>query len=785
MMKFIRKYQRLFFLIITIVVIVTFAFWGTSSTFHENTKKSDKVIAKSLGETKITYSDIQKMANFLSLDWSIYLLSPQKHLYLLNDGVIIHDILNTGLSDLFCETYFDFFKPHLEKNFEKIKKFTTYQHPYVDFISARSIWKEYHPVINELLQKIQSCEDVSIDMMKLLFQLYQEQLMFSPLLLKKTLLYQQSKFPWMETDARIYHDELALFGFHSLRDWFGNNFIDMATQFILNITAFAEKKGYVISYTEAKNDLLQNIQRGYNQLNLSNKESDEVNFQNQLAKFHLDEIQAVKIWQKILLFRKFFQHIGDSILLDSSTFKDYFAYTREKAEINYYELPRYLQIQDFSTLLKLQMYLHSVSPSLSNNQEFLLELSDIYFPIEKIEKDFPQLIESRYKVKLATVALADVEIKIGEKELWQWQLQEENWQKLQQHFSHLALKDKASRQLRFEKLENLPQLKRYKIDQFSRDLMVKENPQWINDCFQKQTKQEKILSFRENGKIVNLEYVANGIRLQNLLEKMAQNNKDENAEEQLLCFTDDQQNHYQIEFVAKSPSKNIISFQQALEQKIIDPLLEEYLQNKYQQLCQNEPSLFLDENQQRQPFEKVKNLVGKFAFSPLFEAIEQDCIKEGITIDKEQEFSFYANYRFYYYMRKIHQQMMMNPENTVWLKQMSSKAYQGEELVSNIQDQWKIESNTTVISRDYHDQTFAKCVFVTNSYSWSDIVFSEKKNPFFFYVKNKSVDQIPFEKELKKCKKLLKDEAVYNLSQKMIEEMQKNKAMVLPATLDE
>src|ERR1700733_10225613 len=91
MLDFFRRYQRYFFLVITVVIIISFSFFGTYSTLGSNTWR-EQIAFKAINGCEVTRSDVDEMALFLATD------NEDKLLYggawgpnFLNDGVIRKD----------------------------------------------------------------------------------------------------------------------------------------------------------------------------------------------------------------------------------------------------------------------------------------------------------------------------------------------------------------------------------------------------------------------------------------------------------------------------------------------------------------------------------------------------------------------------------------------------------------------------------------------------------------------------------------------------------------------
>lgn len=64
MLDFFRKYQRYFFLVITVVIIISFSFFGTYSTLGSNAWR-EQIAFKAVNGHEVTRADVDEMTDFL------------------------------------------------------------------------------------------------------------------------------------------------------------------------------------------------------------------------------------------------------------------------------------------------------------------------------------------------------------------------------------------------------------------------------------------------------------------------------------------------------------------------------------------------------------------------------------------------------------------------------------------------------------------------------------------------------------------------------------------------
>lgn len=64
MLKFFRKYQKIFFAVIAFFIIVTFAFFGTQGVLGKVASEKDVCVTKAIDGSKIMLSEIDNMTLF-------------------------------------------------------------------------------------------------------------------------------------------------------------------------------------------------------------------------------------------------------------------------------------------------------------------------------------------------------------------------------------------------------------------------------------------------------------------------------------------------------------------------------------------------------------------------------------------------------------------------------------------------------------------------------------------------------------------------------------------------
>jgi hypothetical protein len=483
MLEFFRKYQKFFFFFIAIVITASFAFVGTYDAIGGETREKDWVVSKAIDGSSITYLNVKKLSRFLSVDYLDAGSGRAVYPNFCNDGVIRNDFLKGNLGALLVGHYFDDLKEDFVSRLDRVKRYRPYTHPEFPFLSARTMWDLLAPGLSEEVSLLQGKEGVSRELFSSLAKIYCLQEKVQPEYLRKVLINQQRQCTWLKMDPRLMQDDLAVFGMHSASDWFGNRFIDLVSQFILNGARFASQKGYQVSFDEAKGDLIHNFEKFTAQV-----AAQDLTFQQHLRNLGFEEREAILLWQKVLLFRKAFHDVGETAFIDRLAFKGFEGFAGEVAKIEKYDWP--IVLTSAADLAQFELYVKTIAPKGKGPLP-----TTLYSPLE-VEKKMPELVQTTYKADVAEVSKGEVALRATIKEIWQWETNDKNWRDLQKKFS---LPNAESQEARFKALAALDSKVRGEVDAFARSALVDENPEWIQEALALLPKREKIWSVTGDG----------------------------------------------------------------------------------------------------------------------------------------------------------------------------------------------------------------------------------------------------------------------------------------------
>ncbi|NGX41290.1 MAG: hypothetical protein KR126chlam4_01129, partial [Candidatus Anoxychlamydiales bacterium] len=735
-LRFFRKYQKIFFIFIAFVIIVTFSFFGTQGVLERVNKVKDKDVAVAIDGSKIKLSEIQKMSIFLATDSQDISYSSKNHLRpnLFNNG-FMKDFFRSDLSKVFFEKYFNELKPSFENKFDKVKRYSPFVHLYDPSISARSIYERYAPNVLEILNELKSQKELNLKFLNLLSDLYVEQMRFPSETMRRLLIFQEQQKK-VQQDPRLYQDSIAFFGFENALDWFGIDFIDLVSEFIINTSIVAEKKGYVVTLEEAKSDLMTNLNSS-----LDDKAKTQIDtyYKNVLHNLSMDEKVAAKTWQKVMLYKKYFIDVSNNTLIDSLAYQEFDKYTRSKADIKLYSLPTSLHLKDFEDLIKFEMYLLATS-----NKTNPLDVPNKNKDLLEIEKNYPELIEKKYEVRVKQTSLEKVAIKIKVKDMYFWQLEDKNWNKLRSEFKFIPIaKDK---QEKLKSLDTLEFSQKYEIDAFSRNEMVKESPNLIEEAIKElDAKNYKFYISLKNPKLP--------IAIKNPDELLALID----AQDKIENYTQDNKNYYSFEVVKRSETKELQSFEKAKNSKVIDKILNDFLKEKYFTLREELFEEFTTDDGSFKEFNNVRSKVAQIVFDDVVNKLKVAELTKNNSLDN------LAKYRLYSYVENFKKNIFEDEKY----------------LDNNKNSQFNLILVNEKISRSKNPNWIEKSVFSMDEKKYSPMNLLDTGNIEFFYLDNikqqeGSIDKIDI------AKNAMSSETAILLTKKLLKIFEEKKCIVFP-----
>ncbi|MES2199820.1 MAG: hypothetical protein V4489_06600 [Chlamydiota bacterium] len=772
MLTFLRVHQKTFLIAVTASVVVSFLFFGVSGGGGGGERAKETPLGKALDGSTMTEQKVDRMARFLAnshldlLDDKI--VSPN----LLNDGVLEKDFIQTSLGSLLAEKIFPKIEQDLTSALQIAKSFEPYRHPHAPFLSAGGLWSQFAPESAEIASEIIRTGHITPETFDLLSRLYFRQKSTPLTFFKRMIAYQQNQDPRIQQDEQLAYADLSLFGLHSAKEWFGSNYLKAAAQVIINAAAQARNMGLSISTVEVREELLVNIAEA------AKKSGEKIEEEHLYAAFihgvrkeGMDERECLDLWKDVALFRKLLTSFKDSITLDQDVIQKAHESSKDLATIELFSLPSSMQFKDFSSLLKLQLYIEAVS---SGYRKEHLSLPREFLSVDEIEKKMPELVRREFVLEYKELDLKKIASQVGLKEVWNWQGGDLGWASLQKQFPFLSARKGLIKEERLSFLEELEDEKRLEVDAFARQTILSSDKERLLRAFSSLEEKQDTFFVGQKGEGLPFKGASDRQGLRALLECAAL--KSENsivdsaleARERLLFYTEDLQHYYKVAVVERSPTQKVLTFAEAEEFGILRQKLEKRLESIYSLVRKKDSASYQQKDGSWKPLAEVKEKVGLSLFPELCQAIQTGYTRflgKEVTVEQKQSPQFYVQY---------------------WTLAPVKEALEEIKTVGNLDPnrpllvkQWDLNLETKTVGKNAKEIFNTQEEFFLPEGRCSSLRFSPSGKNLFFKVLSRSEREKLPESELEAIKAPLRKEAEKKGIISLWEKIEASKAIYL------
>jgi len=746
MLDFFRRYQRYFFSVITVVIIISFSFFGTYSTIGADAWR-EQLAFKAVDGSEITRADVDEMATFLATDTTDKILfngawGPN----FMNDGVLSKDFFATGLAAELVSSYPGEVQQDLQRKLEKEKKFKPYTHPHAPFIGVENVWGYFSPQMQTHYYALRSASNPTDPIaFENRVKLFMDERKLPSSNLRYILRYQEKQYGWITPDQDLDRTDLSLFGYHTTEDWFGSHFTRLVSQFVINAAILAEQQGYQVSKAEAMADLIRNTQISYqeheNDSNIG-VATPEQYFAEQLRRLNMDQSHAVKVWRQILLFRRYFQDAGHSVFVDTLAYGKFNQFANENLAVEIYQLPQELRLGDYNSLQNLEVYLGAVAKPAKDK----LALPTEFLTEAEVTKNYPELVQKRYVLEVAQTTQKNIQSRIAIKEMWNWEGDEKNWEALKKQFPDIALKASKSREERMDALDSLDKITRSKVDTFAKDAILKAHPEWIAVALDQAPPQKTTVGLRSEGGNAFFSGLDSKDKRKELMKQLdgATLGAAPDLNHPLNAYTADNQTYYRITVLERAPKTEILTYAEASGDGTLDAVRNRLLEKHYAQIREQSPLLYQKENKEWRPFDTVRELVADQYFKDVIAALEP--INKSLNpSDKETKMTKdkAASLRFYTYVNGIKAKVEKDPaQGDKFVRSAPKEDAANLTTRAALKDQWLLEKNEKAITRQSHEDLIdATEAFAMQNNTWSTLKTPPNGQVAFYFVKDKTLDE--------------------------------------------
>lgn len=786
MLQFLRRHQRYFFFVITIVIVISFSFFGTYSTL-EGPRVGDRPISTAVDGKTLKHSDVEEMALFIGSDETDKKRSGGEWgPNFLNDGVIDRDFLQTGLALPLIQAYRLPLAQEFQQRLEREKRYRFYTHPTAPFISGEMIWGYLIPQFTNSLTGLKaSAEPFSDSSLEARKQLYLAQKTLPYQALNQVLRYQEKQYNWVTPDPHLDRYDLSLFGYHTVEDWYGPRFVRLVSQFILNAAKIAERKGYQVTKEEAMADLLRQTELSYEKMknapNLGVTNSQQY-LDVQLRRMGLDESQAASIWRNVLLFRRLFQGVGNAIFVDALPFEQFNRYALQQVKGEQYQLQEALWLPNYRALQKFETYLDAIAKEKGKTP---LELPKQFRSPEELLKSDPDLVQKRYLLEVAEVNAKVLQGLVSVKAMWDWQTQAENWATVQKEISELGLTSGKSVEERFAAIEALNPTTRSRLDALTRAAIVKAHPEWLESALQHAEKEQIVLELRLKGGTLPFAGVEDRKELLSLLDRAPLG---EEPAGEFKQFSADGSSYYTIKVLDRTPGWEILSYGQAAKDETLETRLSSQLNAFYAKVRDGHPDLFRNSEGKFRPLSEVQDAVADLYYKDLLAAIEKEYKRHEKT-GGELSRNRAAASRFYAYLSGLREQISSRPaDEQQWVSRTPLEQEGKLAPAPSLAEQFKLVKRASTLSRRAQAADRAEEeIFAAPIGAWTAIVNHPNGDYWFLHIASKESANaaLATTEQLNVVRRELASDAELLLMHEVLKELKEKSAIQLVAVHQE
>jgi len=798
MLDFFRRYQRYFFIVITIVIVISFSFFGTYSTMSDGSFREQLAFTRVDGKV-ITRHQLDEMVSFISTDSTDKLLfggvwGPN----FLNDGVVAKDFLETGLGVILAMQYPQDISPDLRARLDKEKRYGLYVHPQARFIGVESAWNYFAPsMVSAYYQMRSSTDPLEKNALIARSSLYLMERQFPSPLLRQVLRYQEKQNSYITPDRSLDHADLSLYGYHSIEDWFGPRFLRVAAQFIMNAAVIAEQKGYRVSKADAIADLARNAEQSFQQNarnpNIGVANSNEY-FNEQLRRLGMDQNGAVNLWRQVMLFRRLFQDMGSSAFVDPFTFQKINTYALESVEGEIFRLPKEMRLNNFQALQKFEAYLDAVAKR-TDDDKAKLTVPTTYLTAAQVSAKYPELVQKKYVLEIAQANKKALESNVSVRDTWNWEVQDKSWDQLKKQFPELGTKKGATREERNAALDSLDEKTRMRVDAYARSAIVEAHPEWLQEALANAQPMKVPVGLHEKGGNSIFAGLTDGKDLMQLLDaaplakESASNQKPATkaAAEKLANYSADNTVYYRIAVIERASQPEVLTFAEADQTGVLSKLVDKQLETYYSTVREETPATFQKDDKSWKAFADVRDTVADKYYDKLLKTIRTS-YAAAIAPEKapEEMIPDYAStLRLYSYMHEAKAKLQKDPALIISSTREIDTAKRDGAAPSapaTLADQWKLERAPYQISRSGANAMLnATDAFNLATGEWTKVNASSNGDMNFFRLQKKGsgATEQALTSSVSQMRNLLSDDAQQRLMFQILEQIKAKGAISL------
>lgn len=564
---FFSRNHRAFVAVILFVVAISMLFYGASVKDIAQSALPQEVVYRvgAKGHEKVvTKRQIEAMKTYLSYDMGYGFNDSLDRQNIFADGFFL-ELISSSFGRKLIEGYFSLIEEGFTKRVALHRKDRMYRHPSGKF-KLEDIMQRYAKSMHDGYKKVQDpLQVVSEGLMMDFIDLALLQREFKPSDMQKLALLSVR-------DKKLGHDPVidqmnfALFHTKSNAEMFGEAFMELMAQGVLEGARFARDHGYSTLYEEAEGVImrraLSHLTKKYPMV--EKKEELERLKDRYEAGLGIARRDLVETAMALLTFQKMMKDVDNSVILDSMACQKLFSDKVDTLLVAKVQDSPNMAIAGVQDALELQCYLECIG-----KPSGFLQVPKSCYEKKVLFENAADLISSEYVLKLAACTREQMYRSMSQKNIWGFQTSDKGWGLLSEKFSF----DKGMEMgKRFAYLRALDAKIQDEVDLFSREKMVEERPDLAAKTLAKAELKRAEISLHAK---VSSNQFGEGFDEKALLSKI----EGLNEGQELSCYTQDNQMYFRV-LVVKKPGgdeQNFPSFRQAKDKGYLRLLVDKKL----------------------------------------------------------------------------------------------------------------------------------------------------------------------------------------------------------------
>jgi hypothetical protein len=335
------------------------------------------------------------------------------------------------------------------------------------------------------------------------------------------------------------------------------------------------------------------------------------------------------VWSDVLLFRRALIELPSNIVVNAQPFDDYLRHESEGCDLKSYQLQPSFRLGSMRDLFTVEQWLTCVTARHQNGNSTGLLTKKFRSP-EEVILSWPELVERKFVLFVSSVTLDELARNIRLRDIWNWEVVNENWELLVKEIPVLGEKESESRESRLAALDRLSPQLRAKADSLAKEKVVASHPEWLTESLSKAKRQHQLVSIRFQGGSLPFEGIQDR---QDLISQLLKAPIEE-LSPSFQSYTQDGKHFYRIQVLDRAPQDTLVPLPDLLADGTLDHLLDRVLEASYPKIRAERPSDYKTLEGEWKSFQEVKEKLGEVYFASLLKQLDSEISEWRSTLPK-------------------------------------------------------------------------------------------------------------------------------------------------------